>query len=64
LAGGFTLVLQSGFFEMSDRRSDLRVLIVNDTFADHNFPGGSPLGARLEFGQLDEGAIGTLSSAS
>lgn len=27
--------------------------IVNETFADRNFPGRSPLGARLKFGQLD-----------
>jgi putative ABC transport system permease protein len=42
------------FFEMSDRRSDSPVAIVNDTFADRNFPGRSPLGARLKFGQLNE----------
>ena len=42
------------FFEMSDRRSDSPVVIVNDTFADRNFPGRSPLGARLKFGQLNE----------
>jgi hypothetical protein len=42
------------FFEMSDRRSDSPVAIVNETFADGNFPGRSPLGARLKFGQLNE----------
>lgn len=42
------------FFETSDRRSDSPVAIVNETFADHNFPGRSPLGARIKFGRLDE----------
>jgi predicted permease len=42
------------FFGISDRRSDSPVAIVNETFADRNFPGRSPLGARLKFGQLDE----------
>lgn len=42
------------FFEMSDRRSDSPAVIVNETFADRNFPGRSPLGARLKFGQLNE----------
>jgi predicted permease len=42
------------FFEMSDRRSGAPVAIVNETFANRNFPGRSPLGARLKFGQLNE----------
>jgi putative ABC transport system permease protein len=42
------------FFEMSDRRSDSPVAIVNETFADRKFPGHSALGARVKFGQLDE----------
>jgi putative ABC transport system permease protein len=42
------------FFEISDRRSDSPVAIVNETFADRNFRGRSPLGARLKFGQLNE----------
>jgi predicted permease len=42
------------FFELSDRRSDSPVAIVNETFADGNFPGRSPLGARFKFGQLNE----------
>lgn len=42
------------FFEMSDRRSDSPVVIVNETFADRNFAGRSPLGKRLKFGQLNE----------
>jgi predicted permease len=42
------------FFEIYDRRSDSPVAIVNETFADRNFPGRSPLGARLKFGRLGE----------
>jgi len=42
------------FFEVSDRRSDSPVAIVDETFADRNFPGRSSLGARLKFGQLNE----------
>jgi predicted permease len=42
------------FFGISDRRSDSPVVVVNETFADRNFPGRSPLGARLKFGQLNE----------
>jgi predicted permease len=42
------------FFETSDRRSDSPVAIVNETFADRNFPGRSPLGARIKFGRLSE----------
>jgi len=42
------------FFEISDRRSESPVAIVNESFARQNFPGCTPLGARLKFGQLDE----------
>jgi hypothetical protein len=42
------------FFEISDRRSDSPVAVVNETFADRNFRGRSPLGARLKFGELNE----------
>src|SRR5262249_33671478 len=42
------------FFEISDGRPESPVVIVNETFASRNFPGRSPLGARLKFGQLDE----------
>ena len=42
------------FFEISDRRSESPVAIVNETFADRNFLGRSPLGAQLKFGQLDK----------
>jgi len=39
------------FFENSDRRSESPVAIVNESFADRNFPGRSPLGARFQFGR-------------
>ena len=42
------------FFEISDRRSESPVAIVNESFADRNFPGRSPVGAQLKFGQLDK----------
>jgi predicted permease len=42
------------FFETSDQGSALPAAIVNESFASRNFPGRSPLGARLKFGQLDE----------
>ena len=42
------------FFEISDRRSESPAAIVNETFANRNFSGRSPLGARLKFGQLEE----------
>ncbi len=42
------------FFELSDRRSESPAVVVNETFADRNFPERRPLGARLKFGQLNE----------
>ena len=42
------------FFEISDRRSASPVAVVNESFASRNFPGRSPLGAKLKFGQLEE----------
>jgi len=42
------------FFEISDRRSQSPVAIVNQTFADRNFPSRSSLGAQLKFGALGE----------
>jgi putative ABC transport system permease protein len=42
------------FFEISDRRSESPVAIINESFANRNFPGRSPLGARFKFGQLNE----------
>jgi predicted permease len=42
------------FFEVSDQRSESPAAIVNESFADRNFPGRSPLGARFKFGHLGE----------
>jgi len=42
------------FFEVSDQRSDSPSAVVNESFADRNFPGRSPLGARFKFGNLGE----------
>ena len=46
-------VREGRFFEISDRRSESPVVVVNETFADGDFPGRSPIGAQLKFGQLD-----------
>jgi putative ABC transport system permease protein len=42
------------FFENSDRRSESPVAIVNESFANRNFPGRSAIGERFKFGQLNE----------
>jgi len=42
------------FFEISDRRSESPVAIVNESFANRSFPGRSAIGARFQFGQLNE----------
>jgi putative ABC transport system permease protein len=42
------------FFEISDRRSESQMVIVNETFANRNFPEGSALGARFKFGRTNE----------
>ena len=42
------------FFEIADRRSQSPAAIVNETFADLNFPGRSPLGEQLKFGRTNE----------
>src|SRR5262245_17644037 len=42
------------FFEMFDRRSETPVAIVNESFANRNFPGRSAIGARFQYGQLNE----------
>jgi len=39
------------FFEASDRHSDAQVAIVNETFANTNFPGRSAIGAQFKFGR-------------
>src|SRR5207249_4340150 len=42
------------FFEISDRGSESPVAIVNESFANRNFPGRSAIGARFQYGQLNE----------
>jgi predicted permease len=42
------------FFETSDGRSESPVAIVNESFANRNFPGRSALGVRFQFGQFGE----------
>jgi putative ABC transport system permease protein len=42
------------FFEISDRGSESRMVIVNETFANRNFTERSAVGARFRFGQLNE----------
>src|SRR5207249_10044455 len=41
------------FFEISDRRSESPVAIVNESFANRHFPGRSAIGARFQYGQLN-----------
>ena len=56
--GYFTTVgarLREGrFFETSDRKSESPVVVVNESFANRNYPGRSPLGERLKFERLNE----------
>jgi putative ABC transport system permease protein len=42
------------FFDSSDRRSGTPVAIVNESFANRNFPGRSPLGERFQYGNTSE----------
>jgi len=42
------------YFDASDRRSQSPAAVVNESFANRNFPGGKPLGARFKFGDLGE----------
>ena len=42
------------FFDLSDPRAVSKMVIVNETFADRNFPGRSAVGARFQFGNLDD----------
>jgi putative ABC transport system permease protein len=42
------------FFDASDRKSDFPVAIINEPLANREFPGRSPIGQRLKFGELDE----------
>jgi putative ABC transport system permease protein len=41
------------FFDASDRKSNSPVAIINEPLANREFPGQSPLGQRLKFGELD-----------
>ena len=41
------------FFDASDRKSNSPVAIINEPLANREFPGRSPLGQRLKFGELD-----------
>src|SRR5262249_47246024 len=38
------------FFDASDRKSESPVAIVNESFANRNYPGRSAIGARFQFG--------------
>jgi predicted permease len=42
------------FFDASDRKSDSPVAIINEPLANRHFPGRSPLGKRLQFGELND----------
>ena len=42
------------FFDAPDRRSQTPAALVNESFANRNFPGGKALGARFKFGALGE----------
>ncbi len=42
------------FFDISDRRSESPVALINESFADRHFRGRSPLGVRFKFGRLGE----------
>jgi putative ABC transport system permease protein len=56
--GYFTTIgarLREGrFFETSDQKSESPVVVVNESFANRNYPGRSPLGERLKFERLNE----------
>jgi len=56
--GYFTTVgarLREGrFFEASDRKSESPAVVVNESFANRNYPGRSPLGQQLKFERLNE----------
>jgi len=45
-------VREGRFFDASDRHSNAPAAIINDSFARRHFPGRSPLGQRLQFGNL------------
>lgn len=43
------------FFDVSDRTSNTPAAIVNESFANRHFPGRSPLGRKLQFGEIGDG---------
>ncbi len=56
---GYFLTVGAGlregrFFEASDQQSESPVVVVNESFANRNYPGRSPLGERLKFERLNE----------
>jgi predicted permease len=42
------------FFDASDRKTESPVVVVNESFANRNYPGRSPLGERLKFERFNE----------
>jgi putative ABC transport system permease protein len=46
-------LLEGRFFDISDQKSDSPAAIINEPLANRHFPGQSPLGRRLKFGQLN-----------
>jgi predicted permease len=42
------------FFDTSDRRSESPVAVVNESFANRNFPGRPAIGARFKYGELND----------
>ena len=41
---------QGRFFDASDQKSESPAAVINESFANRNYPGRSPLGARFQFG--------------
>jgi predicted permease len=48
------LLREGRFFETSDRKSESPAVVVNESFANRNYPGRSPLGERLRFERLND----------
>jgi predicted permease len=44
------------FFDASDQKSESPVAVINESFANRNYPGRSPLGARFQFGSWGDKA--------
>jgi predicted permease len=42
------------FFETSDQKSESPVVVINESFANRNYPGRSPIGERLKFERLND----------